>query len=142
MFLRDWNNCKGRGDLKKQTILIVDDDPDEVEALSNTLELEGYEVMTAMDGLAAVDKAKRSQPDLIIMDAEVPKVDGFEVCHHLKDDPRYFDIPILMLRAGSDDIYRASGLRCDVDASLTRPFELQELLELVERMMEWQAAAI
>jgi CheY-like chemotaxis protein len=80
-------------------ILIVDDEPDFVSAIQMRLEANGYGVSTAEDGQQALQKIQFERPDLVILDIQMPDVDGYEVCQRLKADPKYRDIPILVLTA-------------------------------------------
>ena len=78
-------------------ILIVDDDDLFVELLSDTLTAEGYEVLTASDGMEALDKVRQRLPSYIFLDLILPKIDGIRVCRYLKEDPRYSSIPVIVL---------------------------------------------
>ncbi|HIP96824.1 MAG TPA: response regulator, partial [Anaerolineae bacterium] len=83
---------------KKAKILVIDDDPDVTEATTIILEAQGYEVITAHDGIEGLQKIKEEVPDLIILDLLMPRLDGFGVVRELKENPRYAkydDIPIL-----------------------------------------------
>lgn len=80
-------------------ILIVDDDPDLVEAVTMILESKDYDVIAAYGGIEGLEKAKTEKPDLIVLDVMMPDKDGYAVCKELKDDPQYREIPILLLTA-------------------------------------------
>jgi DNA-binding response OmpR family regulator len=91
----------------KNKILIVEDDPNILEALKYNLTKEGYDTLTAVDGAQAMDVARASKPDLIILDIMLPKMSGFEVCRILRKE---MDVPIIMLTARDDEIDKITGL--------------------------------
>jgi DNA-binding response OmpR family regulator len=124
-------------------ILVVDDDPDVLEAISIILEANGYEVVTARDGLDGLDKVKVEKPDLMILDLLMPKMDGFEVCKELKDPRRakYAHIPIIILSSIKEQASRRryeleTGLQLDVDDYVEKPIEHTILLERVENILK------
>jgi DNA-binding response OmpR family regulator len=126
-------------------VLVVEDEPALVETLQYNLVREGYEVSTAMDGMAAVQSARSVHPDLIVLDVMLPGLDGFEVCRVLR---REMSAPILMLTARSDEVDRIVGLEVGADDYLTKPFSMREflarvkaLLRRVRLMREEQAAS-
>ena len=89
----------------------------------------------ARDGDEALAQAERFSPDLILLDVMMPKKDGYEVCHLLRQDPRYAGCKIVLLTAKGRDIDRAKGLAQGADDYLTKPFATRELLERVERLL-------
>ena len=115
-------------------ILLVDDEPDLVQLVSVRLKNAGYEVTVAYDGHQALDQAKLSKPDLIILDLMLPKLDGYKVCRSLKLDEKTKGIPILIFtaRAQAEDIKLAT--ECGADAYLTKPFEAQILLDKLKEL--------
>jgi len=124
-------------------ILVVDDDPDVLEAISIILEANGYEVVTARDGLDGLDKLKEEKPDLMILDLLMPRMDGFEVCKELKDPRRakYAHIPIIILSSVKEQASRRryeleTGLQLDVDDYVEKPIEHTILLERVENILK------
>jgi two-component system alkaline phosphatase synthesis response regulator PhoP len=116
-------------------ILVVDDEPSVVKMISKRLELEGYDVLVAMDGQEALKKAQTEQPALVILDIMLPKVNGYEVCTMLKQDSRYQKIPILMLSAKAQEKDERLGLDCGADAYLRKPYQAKELLETVKTLL-------
>lgn len=111
----------------KTKILIVDDTVDTVELLTKRLRAEGYETEEAFDGQECLDKVGPYQPDLIILDVMMPKIDGFEACRRIKEDEATKHIPILMLTAKSEIPDKVKGLDTGADSYLTKPFNYKEL---------------
>lgn len=116
----------------KQKILIVEDDPVLLETLQYNLNRQGYQVVTATDGMAAVDLARREHPDVILLDVMIPKIDGFEVCRILRQE---MNIPILMLTARDDEVDKIVGLEVGADDYMTKPFSMRELLARVKALL-------
>ncbi|MFH1046129.1 MAG: response regulator [Candidatus Omnitrophota bacterium] len=116
-------------------ILIVDDEPQLVEMLSIRLEASGYKVIAAGDGQEGFDKARSENPDLIILDLMLPKMDGYKVCALLKKDARYKKIPIILFTAKAQDEDRKLGQEVGADAYLAKPFEPSLLLETLKRFL-------
>lgn len=112
-------------------ILIVDDEAEVVSSLKESLEACGYEVLTALDGIAAVEAARTEPPHLILLDLMLPKLDGYRVLKLLKSDERYKKIPIIVVtaRAAAED--RTLATECGADGWLTKPVRMEELLEKV-----------
>ena len=113
-------------------ILVVEDDLTLLETLEYNLVGEGYEVITAGDGLTALEVARDDQPDLIVLDLMLPHLDGFEVCRILR---RETNVPILMLTARTDEVDRVVGLEVGADDYLTKPFSMRELLARVKALL-------
>jgi DNA-binding response OmpR family regulator len=116
-------------------ILLVEDDPSLLRAVSYILEKEGYEVLTATNGLDGLTKAKGENPDLLILDVMLPGIDGYEVCHRLRAEPQTAQLPILMLSAKGQAADRATGLQVGANEYLTKPVERLVLLGKVEALL-------
>ena len=114
------------------TILLVEDDPTLSEMLRYNLEREGYRVIVAEDGVIGLEQARREQPDLIVLDIMLPRLDGFSVCRILRQES---DIPILMLTARQDEVDRIAGLELGADDYVSKPFSLGELLARVRAIL-------
>jgi DNA-binding response OmpR family regulator len=110
-------------------ILVVEDDLTLQETVAYNLAREGYAVETVGDGLSAVEKARQWQPDLMLLDLMLPKMDGFEVCRTVRQE---LNIPILMLTARDDEIDRVLGLEIGADDYITKPFSMRELMARVK----------
>ncbi|MXW03834.1 MAG: response regulator [Gemmatimonadetes bacterium] len=111
----------------RQTILVVDDEPDIVEIIQYNLEKSGFDVIVAADGSAALEKARDEAPDLIVLDLMLPGLEGTDVCRILKQDERTRFIPILMLTAKSEEIDRIIGLELGADDYVVKPFSPREI---------------
>lgn len=125
----------------KETILVVDDEPDAVELVSFNLKAAGFDVITAEDGEEALKKARAARPALIILDVMLPEVDGLEVCKILRRDPATTGIPILMLTAKAGEIDRVLGLELGADDYVTKPFSPRELVLRVKGLLGRKQAA-
>lgn len=126
-----------------EKILAVDDDPDILDALTMILESQGYQVVTATDGVEGLANLKAEMPDLMILDLLMPKMDGFAVCKELQDPrwAKYRKIPILILTSVREEASRRryeleTGLELDVDDYVEKPFSPDILLERVERLVK------
>ncbi len=113
-------------------ILLVEDETVLAETLRYNLEREGYEVVTASDGVQGLDLARTAQPDLVVLDVMLPRLDGFSVCRILR---RESSMPILMLTARHDELDRIAGLELGADDYVVKPFSLGELLARVRAIL-------
>ena len=122
--------------LPPSKVLIADDNPQIVELLEAYLEPLSTRVITAADGDAALAAVERELPDLVLLDIMMPRRSGYEVCRILKDDPRYHDIPIIMVTAlnESGDLERAR--ECGSDDFLSKPVNKIELLARVQNLLK------
>ncbi len=120
---------------EKLRILLVDDEPSIVKMVGKRLEVEGFDVRIAMDGQEALQKTQTEHPDLIILDLMLPKLDGYEVCMRLKQDPQYRQIPIMMFTAKAQERDRQIGLGCGADAYLCKPFKSKDMLSQIWALM-------
>jgi DNA-binding NarL/FixJ family response regulator len=117
-------------------LLVVDDDPSLLLAVSETLRAEGYEVLTARRGAEAMVRVAESLPDLIISDIRMPGMDGYALVRNLRASPRTRLIPIIFLTAKDETADRIEGFRTGVDAYLTKPFESEELTAVVSSILD------
>lgn len=116
-------------------ILVIDDDPTITELVSINLEMAGYEISQAEDGIKGQALALQIQPDLIMLDLMLPKVDGFTVCQRLRRDQRTTNIPVLMLTALGQTQDKVDGFNAGADDYLTKPFEIEEMLARVKALL-------
>ena len=116
-------------------VLIADDDRDIVRFVEVNLRLEGFEVITAHDGQDALTKALDVQPNLILLDVMMPRMDGYEVCTKLRADGRSAHIPVIMLTAKGSVNDRVVGLEVGADDYVTKPFSPRELVLRVDSVL-------
>ena len=116
-------------------ILIVEDNADLAFGLRNNLEIEGYGVDVAVDGVAGLARARELRPDLIILDLMLPGLDGLSICRAVRRETLNRDVPILMLTARRDETDKVLGLDSGADDYLTKPFGVRELLARVRAVM-------
>lgn len=117
----------------KEKILIVDDEPSILTLLTYNIEHAGYETDHAIDGVEAVDKALKEEYDLIVLDLMLPKMDGMEVCNHLRN--KQIDTPILMLTARNEEANKILGLGLGADDYLTKPFSPKEVIARIKAIL-------
>lgn len=118
-----------------ETILAVDDDIDILELIQMSLAAEGFDVITANDGMSGLEKARAHSPDLILLDLMMPVMDGFEVIGKLKADEQTRAIPVIMLTARAQTHERVQGLHAGADDYVTKPFDLDELTARIEAVL-------
>ena len=124
---------KGRPAVAK--VLAVDDDHVIRGLLQVNLEMEGYEVVTAVDGRDALEKVEQEHPDLVLLDVMMPQVSGWEVAQTLKSDPATRDIPVVFLSARAMESDIRKGLELGVDRYITKPFDPIDLMEVVAQLL-------
>jgi DNA-binding response OmpR family regulator len=118
--------------MNSKKILVVDDEVDLVKTIRFSLETEGYKVMTSHNGEDALNQARKENPDLILLDLMLPKLDGYKVCRLLKFDERYKHIPILMLTAKTQEKDKVLGMETGADEYITKPFDMDGLMEKIK----------
>lgn len=116
-------------------ILSIEDDPSFSRYLSYMLTKEGYEVVTATNGLTGLRKAEEEDLDLILLDVMLPGLDGFEVCHRLRAEPKTAHIPVLMLSAKGQDSDKVTGLRVGANEFLSKPIDREVLLAKIKEYL-------
>ena len=122
--------------MNPKKILIVDDEVDLVETVRFPLEMEGYHVLVSYNGEDALNQARKENPDLILLDLMLPKLDGYKVCRLLKFDDRYKHIPILMLTAKTQEKDKILGMETGANEYITKPFEMDDLLKKVKAYLK------
>jgi len=113
-------------------ILIAEDEPTLVLTLKYNLEREGYAVLSATDGEAAIAAARKTRPDLIVLDVMMPGLNGLEVCRILRKE---MHIPILILSARGDETDKTAGLEAGADDYVTKPFSMAELIARIRLLL-------
>ena len=116
-------------------ILVVEDSPTYLRQISNLLQDNGFQIVTATDGEEALEKAVQENPSMVVLDVILPKKNGFQVCRQLKTSPVTQDIKILMLTSKTQDSDRFWGLKQGADEYMTKPFEDGELLDNVAKLL-------
>lgn len=122
------DECKG-------DILIVDDTPENLRLLSNTLTDQGYEVRAVMNGTMALSVAQTDPPDIVLLDIKMPEMDGYEVCLQLKGDIKTYDIPVIFLSALDDTPDKVKAFTVGGVDYITKPFQTEEVLARVENQL-------
>jgi two-component system, OmpR family, alkaline phosphatase synthesis response regulator PhoP len=118
-----------------KTVLLVDDEPNIVLSLEFLMRRAGYTVHTAHDGDSAIRSIKEHPPDLILLDINMAKRDGFEVCQLIRANPAWREIRVIMLTAKGRDVEREKGLAMGADEYITKPFSTQEVVDKVRAMI-------
>jgi two-component system, OmpR family, alkaline phosphatase synthesis response regulator PhoP len=121
--------------MAKETILIVDDEQDIVDAVAFPLQRDGYRVLTANDGARAISLAQEQQPDAIVLDLMLPEVGGLDVCRTLRAQTETRHTPILMVTAKTEEADRVLGLELGADDYLTKPFSVRELIARIKAVL-------
>src|SRR5207302_8493137 len=120
-------------------ILIVEDEPAMVSGLRDNFEYEGYEVISAADGLEGLDRALKDSPDLVVLDVMMPKMSGLDVCKQLK--AKKPALPIIMLTARGQEVDKVVGLELRAADYVTKPFSIRELLARIKAVLRRARAA-
>ncbi len=116
-------------------ILVVDDTPDIVQFLTVRLRAEGFETISAYNGVDALELAKREKPDLIILDVMMPQLNGYQVCRRLKKDPELQEIPVIFLTAKDQPSDKFWGLEVGAVDYLTKPVDPRKVAEKVKEIL-------
>jgi DNA-binding response OmpR family regulator len=122
-------------------ILVVEDDPAALRLVSYTLEAEGYEVLTATNGLQGLRKAQNDKPDLVVLDVMLPGIDGFEICHRLRAEPETAKLLIMMLSAKAREVDKTTGLKVGADDYLPKPADPSDIVSHVKALLAKKIAS-
>lgn len=126
--------------MAEPVVLVVDDSPTVRKIVQLTLQRERIRVVTAGDGLSALSAVADAQPDLILLDIMLPHMDGYNICHLVRNNPEYRDLPIIML-SGKDGIFdKMRGKLAGSTEYITKPFDSAELMQTVRRYLETPSA--
>lgn len=118
-----------------KTVLVVDDEPNIVLSLEFLMKQAGFAVRTAADGEAALDSMRTAVPDLVLLDLNIPKIDGYQVCEAIRSNPDWKSVRVVMLTAKGRDIEREKGLAMGADDYVTKPFATQEVVHKVRELL-------
>src|SRR5881275_464530 len=117
---------------KKTTVVAADDDPQLLRLITRNLQLEGYDVIAVSDGQQALTQIEQQVPNLVLLDVMMPKMDGFTVCHRVRE---FSTVPIIIVTARGQDQDKVRGLDLGADDYLTKPFSVDELLARVRAVL-------
>ncbi len=121
--------------MSKGKILVVDDEIYIVHILDFSLGMEGYEVVTALDGEQALERVASERPDLIVLDIMMPKLDGYEVCRAVKSNPATKNVPVILLSAKGRNVDQKMGFDVGADDYITKPFSPRKLVERINQLL-------
>jgi DNA-binding response OmpR family regulator len=119
----------------EKKILVIEDDPATSRLVDYSLRHEGFQVITAFNGLEGIRKATNEAPDLVILDVMLPGMDGFEICHRLREQPATAKLRILMFSAKAQEIDRNTGLKVGADDYLSKPAAPAEIVNRVNKLL-------
>lgn len=117
----------------KRTVLVIDDEPEFVDAVKMRLEANNYEVVCAYDGKEGLDKARKQRPALILLDLVMPNVNGFEALSQLKTDPRTMNIPVVVLTAKTEVEYAMDAGKLGANDYMIKPASMELLMDMVRK---------
>ncbi|MEE8372670.1 MAG: response regulator [Dehalococcoidia bacterium] len=121
-------------------VLVVEDDPAARRLVSFALEQDGYEVLTASNGLEGLAKAQTERPEILVLDVMLPGLDGFEVCRRLRADTETAGVLVLMLSAKAQESDKTTGLKMGADDYLAKPADPLEVAARVKTLLQQKAA--
>jgi CheY-like chemotaxis protein len=120
----------------KHSILIVDDNDVNLELLGRILEMEGYRIMKAHNGMAAIQSVMNEMPDLAILDVMMPDIDGYELCRRLRNPPLEIKIPIVMLTAMNSDTEKAHALEAGANEIWSKPYQMDAFTDRLRELLK------
>ncbi len=121
---------------ERRTVLLVDDEPNLRETISFILDMEGYRVVTAVDGIEGLEKLREHRPRAVLLDAMMPRLDGFEMCRQVKADPELATTTVIMLTAMGQQSDKEQAHACGADHFVTKPFDDEHVLNLLAAVFE------
>jgi twitching motility two-component system response regulator PilH len=117
------------------TVLLVEDSLTQQEMIAEILQKKGLKVSLANDGVEALEKIQANCPDLVVLDIIMPKMNGYEVCRHIKSNPKTQSIPVIMCSSKSEEFDRYWGMKQGADAYICKPFHPKELLGTIKQFL-------
>lgn len=121
--------------MAKKCVLVVDDSPTDLQMLSSCLKKGGYDVVTAVDGEDALDKAATTRPPVVVLDIILPKLNGFQVCRQLKTTDATRDIKVILVSSKNQDSDKFWGMKQGADDYIAKPYQDEDLLAAVARQL-------
>jgi len=118
-------------------ILAVDDSATVRKFVAVSLSMQGFQVITASDGMDALEKLPQQQVDLLVTDLNMPNMDGFELIRALRENPQYKDLPVIILTSLTDEVSRETGAKLGVNSFLVKPFSLEKIQYEVAKYVSW-----
>ncbi|NJR67499.1 MAG: response regulator [Synechococcales cyanobacterium CRU_2_2] len=117
------------------TVLVVEDSPAQREMITDLLRGSGLDVSVATDGVEALERIESQQPDIVILDIVMPRMNGYELCRRLKNDPKTQTLPVVMCSSKGEEFDRYWGLKQGADAYVAKPFQPTELVGTVKQLL-------
>ena len=128
--------------MSNQTILVVDDSPTDLTVMANVLRARGYQIITAVDGEEALQKASMEQPQVILLDILLPKKNGYQVCRQLKTSPETKHTRVILISGKNQESDRFWGMKQGADEYVTKPFEPDDLVLVIRNVLTRAAAEV
>ncbi len=116
-------------------VLIVDDSMTQRQLMSSTLEHSGHTVCIATDGIEALEQLQHLQPDIVVLDIIMPRMNGYEVCRSIKTNPKTQHVPVVICSSKTEEFDRYWGMKQGADAYLAKPFKAEEFLSTIENLL-------
>jgi len=117
------------------TVLVVEDSPPQREMITTLLKDNGLSVSSASDGVEALEQIQNTCPDIVVLDIVMPRMNGYELCRRLKDNPKTKGMPVVMCSTKGEEFDRYWGMRQGADAYISKPFQPQELVGTVRQLL-------
>ena len=121
----------------EKNVLVVDDSATVRKFISVSLSMQGFKVVTACDGMDALEKLPSENVDLIITDLTMPNMDGFELIRSLRENPQYRDLPVIILSSLNDTVSKETGSKLGIESYVVKPFSLEKIQYEVAKYLTW-----
>ena len=121
----------------EKNVLVVDDSATVRKFISVSLSMQGFKVVTACDGMDALEKLPSENVDLIITDLNMPNMDGFELIRSLRENPQYRDLPVIILSSLNDTVSKETGSKLGIESYVVKPFSLERIQYEVAKYLTW-----
>lgn len=121
----------------EKNVLVVDDSATVRKFVSVSLNMQGFKVVTACDGMDALEKLPSENVDLIITDLNMPNMDGFELIRALRENPQYRDLPVIILSSLNDTVSKETGSKLGIESYVVKPFSLEKIQYEVAKYLSW-----